>query len=62
MICTMPDLMSIERRKMLRFLGARLELTPREKGINEDFRSAFFDDWGCPGRCAARRGSARAVS
>ena len=26
--------MSIERRKMLRFLGARLELTPREKGIN----------------------------
>jgi len=34
MICTMPDSMSIERRKMLRFLGARLELTPREKGIN----------------------------
>jgi cysteine synthase A len=33
MICTMPDSMSIERRKMLRFLGARLELTPREKGI-----------------------------
>ena len=33
-ILTMPDLMSIERRKMLRILGARLELTPREKGIN----------------------------
>ena len=33
MIFTMPDSMSIERRKMLRFLGARLELTPREKGI-----------------------------
>ena len=33
-IFTMPDSMSIERRKMLRFLGARLELTPREKGIN----------------------------
>ena len=32
-IFTMPDSMSIERRKMLRFLGARLELTPREKGI-----------------------------
>ncbi len=32
-ILTMPDSMSIERRKMLRFLGARLELTPREKGI-----------------------------
>jgi len=32
-ILTMPDSMSIERRKMLRILGARLELTPREKGI-----------------------------
>src|SRR5258708_37829096 len=30
----MTDSMSIEWRKMLRFLGARLELTPREKGIN----------------------------
>jgi cysteine synthase len=30
----MPDSMSIERRKMLAFLGAELELTPREKGIN----------------------------
>jgi cysteine synthase A len=33
-ILTMPDSMSIERRKMLAVLGARLELTPREKGIN----------------------------
>ena len=33
-ILTMPDSMSIERRKMLALLGARLELTPREKGIN----------------------------
>jgi cysteine synthase A len=32
-ILTMPDSMSIERRKMLAILGARLELTPREKGI-----------------------------
>jgi cysteine synthase A len=33
-VLTMPDSMSIERRKMLAILGARLELTPREKGIN----------------------------
>ena len=33
-ILTMPDSMSIERRKMLAILGAELELTPREKGIN----------------------------
>ncbi len=33
LIVTMPDSMSIERRKMLAFLGARVELTPREKGI-----------------------------
>jgi cysteine synthase A len=32
-VLTMPDSMSIERRKMLVFLGAELHLTPREKGI-----------------------------
>lgn len=33
-ILTMPDSFSIERRKLIRFLGAELVLTPREKGIN----------------------------
>jgi cysteine synthase len=33
LILTMPDSMSIERRKMLTFLGAELVLTPREEGI-----------------------------
>jgi cysteine synthase A len=33
-ILCMPDSMSIERRKMLGLLGAQLELTPAEDGIN----------------------------
>jgi cysteine synthase A len=32
-ILVMPESMSIERRKMLALLGARLELTPAEKGM-----------------------------
>lgn len=32
-ILTMPDSFSIKRRKLMRFLGAELALTPREKGI-----------------------------
>ncbi len=33
LILVMPDSMSIERRKMLLLLGARLELTPAERGM-----------------------------
>ncbi len=34
LILTMPESVSIERQKMLRYLGAEIDLTPREKGMN----------------------------
>src|SRR6201991_1570867 len=33
LILTMPESMSLERKKMLALLGAQVELTPREKGM-----------------------------
>lgn len=34
LVLTMPESMSIERRKMLEFLGAKIELTPAERGMS----------------------------
>jgi cysteine synthase A len=33
LILTMPESVSVERQKMLRYLGAEVDLTPREKGM-----------------------------
>jgi cysteine synthase A len=40
LILTMPESMSMERRKMLKILGAQLELTPAAKGIRGSIEKA----------------------
>jgi cysteine synthase A len=39
-VLTMPETMSVERRKMLTYLGAELHLTPKEAGIQGAFDKA----------------------
>jgi cysteine synthase A len=40
LILTMPESMSVERRKMLKLLGAEIELTPAAQGMNGAIRRA----------------------
>ena len=50
LILVMPETMSIERRKMLAFLGAELVLTPAAQGMKRRDRQGRGDPEGDPGR------------
>jgi cysteine synthase A len=52
-VLTMPETMSVERVKMLRYLGAEVYLTPKEEGINGAFAKAEALLQEIPGSVAA---------
>ena len=59
LILTMPESMSIERRKMLAYLGAQLELTPKEKGMGGAIAKAEEIIASTPGSWGRRCGQTR---
>jgi len=72
LILTMPESMSIERRKILRILGAEIVLTPSQEGMNgavqraeklaEERRAFIPQQFGNPANPAAhRRGTAEEI-